>query len=188
MEYFGIRVQKQYLNFSSAHFVIFGPGDREPLHGHNYCISAELEGHLTENRDLFIDFLDIKPVIRRIGDSLDHKVLLPRDNPELEIAFEGKQVLLTFSGRDHFSIPKHDVLILPLPNTTSELLAKYLFERIIVDLSEGYPEAELLSATVYVEETAGQAACYVRKFEHPQRLQELALQYSGSPDATGQSG
>ena len=35
-ERFGIRLDKQYFNFGSAHFLIFADGSREELHGHNY--------------------------------------------------------------------------------------------------------------------------------------------------------
>ncbi|MEY3012640.1 MAG: hypothetical protein RIT45_1375, partial [Pseudomonadota bacterium] len=32
----GILLDKEYFNFGSAHFLIFGDGTREELHGHNY--------------------------------------------------------------------------------------------------------------------------------------------------------
>ena len=173
MEHYGIDVRKQYLNFSAAHFVIFSSGQREPLHGHNYYISVEMEGFLTEQRDLFIDFCDIKPIVRAIGDSLDHKVLLQGEHPALSIVEQSDNLEVTFADKEQFVFPKDDVLVLPLANTTAELLARYIYGKTVDGLSEEYGNSTVLRITVSVEETAGQSASYTRRFDEPQRLATL---------------
>ena len=39
---YAIRVEKENLKFSSAHFLIFEDGTAERLHGHNYRVAVEL--------------------------------------------------------------------------------------------------------------------------------------------------
>ena len=39
-----VRLYKQDFRFDAAHFLVFGDGTREPLHGHNYQVSVRLEG------------------------------------------------------------------------------------------------------------------------------------------------
>lgn len=172
-DFYGIRVHKEYLNFSAAHFVIFGPNKREPLHGHNYYIGVEIDGMLTEQKDLFIDFCDIKPLIRSIGDSLDHKVLLQGQHQDLRIEDQGAVLKISFFD-DYFVLPKSDVLVLPLSNTTAELLARYIYKRMIEALCDQYGEASILGVCVAVEETSGQAAKYVQRFEQARPLKTLS--------------
>ena len=40
-----VHVFKDYLKFSAAHFIAYR-GFREPLHGHNYQVSVQVEGGL----------------------------------------------------------------------------------------------------------------------------------------------
>ena len=73
---FSIKVYKEYFNFASSHFMIFKDGSREPLHGHNYRV--KLRGNALElDNDMVFDFLDIKPIVRQVCDSLDHHLLIP---------------------------------------------------------------------------------------------------------------
>ncbi len=174
-EYYGIRVHKEYLNFSAAHFVIFGPGQREALHGHNYYISVEIDGLLTEQRDLFIDFCDIKPILRKIGDSLDHKVLLQGTHPDLQFEEDEQTLKLTYRDADCFVFPRTDVIVLPISNTTAELLAQYVYGKMIDALCQDYGGAAVLSVSVSVEETSGQAAKYVQRFEAARQLSTLRV-------------
>ena len=43
-----VRVERNKLRFAAAHFATFG-GECEPLHGHNYAVSIEVEGSLTDD-------------------------------------------------------------------------------------------------------------------------------------------
>ena len=46
MERWSILIEKEYLKFSCAHFLIFPDGSKERLHGHNYQVTAEVDGNL----------------------------------------------------------------------------------------------------------------------------------------------
>src|SRR5256885_6888771 len=49
---------------------------------------------------------------------LDHRVLLPRDNPKLTISQENGSVRVAFDGQPRYVFPVRDCVILPIPNTT----------------------------------------------------------------------
>ena len=161
---YSIKVYKEYFNFAASHFLIFADGSREPLHGHNYRVSVQGDAPRLKD-DMVFDFLDIKPIVRKVCDELDHRLLLPEKNPMLIIK-SGQQgpdennYLLSTPDESFFSIPKKDVLILPVHNTSVERLAIYLAHKISQATQEEY-HFSFDKLTVEVEETPGQSAVYV---------------------------
>lgn len=155
---YAIKVYKEYFNFAASHFVIFKDGTREPLHGHNYRVSMKGDA-LDLEADMVFDFLDIKPIVREVCDSLDHKLLLPGDNNHLKIQDADKNWEIYPEDGSMFSIPKQDVLILPLSNTSAERLAIYLANR-ITELTKERFDFSFKSMEIEVEETRGQCAIY----------------------------
>jgi 6-pyruvoyltetrahydropterin/6-carboxytetrahydropterin synthase len=158
---FSIKVYKQYFNFASSHFLLFDDGTREPLHGHNYRVM--LKGEAPElNADVVFDFLDIKPIVREICDSLDHKLLIPKDNKDLKIHEDNMNYKFITPDESVFSIPKSDVLLLPILNTSAERLAIYICDR-IRNLTKERFNFEFSLLEIEVEETPGQSAIYIHK-------------------------
>jgi len=160
---YAIKVYKQYFNFASSHFLIFKDGTREPLHGHNYRV--QLRGEACQlDGDMVFDFLDIKPIVREVCDSLDHKLMIPEKNPSLDIEHlaNGTHLQITPPDGEYFVVPKNDVLILPIENTSAERLAIYLAEQIHSLVKKrfnySFPQIE-----IEVEETPGQCAIYTLK-------------------------
>lgn len=161
---FSIRVYKQYFNFASSHFMLFKDGTREPLHGHNYRV--QVKGNAIDlNDDMVFDFLNIKPIIRQVCDSLDHKLLIPANNPHLEIEYGEKNISLNTRDESFFSIPKTDVLILPIENTSAERIAAYMAYQIRDLVFEKF-QFEFKELEIEVEETPGQAAVFVLTKDH----------------------
>lgn len=155
---YSIKVYKQYFNFACAHFLIFEDGSREPLHGHNYRVAIKGD-HPVLKADLVFDFLDIKPIVRQVCDQLDHKLILPLENPHLSTQVIEKQTQIMLSSGDHFSFPTADLLWLPMPNTSAERLAIYLAHQITERTWDTY-HFKFASLEVEVEETPGQSALY----------------------------
>lgn len=153
-------VEKEYLRFSAAHFISFG-GKCERLHGHNYAVSVELEGGLTEDRYVF-DFVVLKRIVRQICDSLDHHFLLPQRSRHLDIKKTAGEWEIRFEGR-RYVLPAEDVLALPVDNITAERLAEYICDQLVEVLPE-HDVASLTAVTVGVEESPGQTAFYQRQF------------------------
>lgn len=138
--------------------MIFENGSREPLHGHNYRV--QVKGEAPElNDDMVFDFLDIKPIVREVCDSLDHKLLIPKDNKFLKIHTEKKNYIITTPDESYFSIPQSDVLLLPILNTSAERLAMYILNEIKERVTARFGFS-FLNLEVEVEETPGQSAVY----------------------------
>ncbi len=158
MESYSIRIYKEYFNFSSAHFLVFEDGKREPLHGHNYRVRVKAHSEALE-RDMVVDFCHIKPIVKRLCDEIDHKFLLPEKCQHIEIKESSKNIEFTTPDKSYYSFPKEDVIILPIENISSERLAIYfahkLREEIKAELNYTFKELE-----VEVEETPGQSAQY----------------------------
>ena len=158
---YSIKVYKQYFNFASSHFMIFDDGSREPLHGHNYRVM--LKGEVPAlSGDMVFDFLDIKPIVREVCDSLDHKLLIPKDNSHLKIYTDKKNYVIETPDESYFSIPQTDVLLLPILNTSAERIAIYICNEIRQKVKDRFGFS-FNNLEVEVEETPGQSAVFVHK-------------------------
>src|SRR3990170_1112076 len=143
-----VRVDGTDLRFSAAHFTTF-EGRCEPLHGHNYAVTVEVEGELTDDAWV-IDFGLLKSLARAICQELDHKFLLQRDSRVLQIDEGMSNWKVRFQERG-WVFPKADILPLPIDNTTAERLAEYVAGR-LRDALGARGAANLTSITVGVEE------------------------------------
>jgi 6-pyruvoyltetrahydropterin/6-carboxytetrahydropterin synthase len=150
---YSVRVERNKLKFAAAHFATFG-GECEPLHGHNYAVTIEVAGALTDD-SWVADFGVLKSLGKALCDELDHKFLLQRDSRELQIDEGMSNWKVRFQERGYV-FPKADVVALAIDNTTAERLAEWFAGRLRVDL-EARGAANLTSITVGVEEAPGQA-------------------------------
>ena len=127
-ETYHVRIEKERLVFSAAHFITYSnknSGDIcEPLHGHNYHVAAEIRGPLDENHYV-IDFIALRDALQTIVDGLDHRMLLPTSHPTIDVKEQGKEVTVTH-GERRWVFPREDCVLLPVANTTAELLARYI--------------------------------------------------------------
>lgn len=156
---FKVAVTKDNLVFAAAHFITF-PGHRcEALHGHNYRTRVVIEGGLDPEAHYVFDFSELKQLMKRLTDELDHKVLLPLQSPKIEVRDQGDAVSIAVGGKVRYLFPKSDCALLPLPNTTVEMLAQYLAHRVSQALAASRG-VDLRAIEVEVEETFGQSATY----------------------------
>ena len=160
-ERFKVRVTKDHLVFCSGHFISYEGDKCERLHGHNYRATVEIVGDLDENHYVF-DFIALKNRTKAIVDELDHRMLLATSNPHVRVEERGDQVHVRYHDRQ-WLFPRDDCVLLPIENTTAELLARYLAERLREDLKQTYRyEPQVLR--VEVEENIGQSAtCELRR-------------------------
>jgi 6-pyruvoyltetrahydropterin/6-carboxytetrahydropterin synthase len=159
---FSVTVTKEDLVFAAAHFITL-PGHRcEALHGHNYRAGVTLEGALDPQSWFVFDFVALKRLMKRLTDELDHRVLLPTQNPKLAIAQAGDRVTVRFDGVERYAFPAGDCVLLPIPNTTVEVLAQYLGHRVRDELVRA---VQLHALELEVEETFGQSARYREVFD-----------------------
>ena len=132
-EEFRVRLTKDYLVFSAGHFITFGGNICERLHGHNYRVDAEVRDELDENHYV-VDFIALRDALHKIVLELDHYMLLPTKHPTIHVSADEKEVLVTFEEK-RWVFPKSDCVLLPVENTTSELLAKYIGQRLKNDMN-----------------------------------------------------
>jgi 6-pyruvoyltetrahydropterin/6-carboxytetrahydropterin synthase len=156
---FRVEVTKDYLVFASAHFITFKGHQCESLHGHNYRVGVAVEGSVDPETLFVLDFSVLKQITRRLVDEVDHKVLLPADNPKLGFREEHDRLAVDYFGEPTYVFPRRDCILLPIPNTTAEMLAQYLGSRVCRELADsGYAHLTLLE--LEVEESFGQSAIY----------------------------
>src|SRR5690349_12974351 len=96
---FRVHVTKDYCVFASAHFITFAGHRCESLHGHNYRVGATVEGALDPESWYVFDFTTLKRLLKELCDEIDHRVLLPLENPKLTIAAEGESIAVAYDGK-----------------------------------------------------------------------------------------
>lgn len=156
-ESYSVRLQKESLVFSAAHFITFAGNVCERLHGHNYAVAAEVEGPLDENHYV-IDFIALRNTLQALVLELDHHVLLPTNHPQIQVSAGESEVEARFEDR-RWVFPLADCVLLPVANTTAELLARYLGGR-LKDLLQARTGAVIGRLRVEVDENHGQWGCW----------------------------
>ena len=151
-----IILERNTLRFSAAHFTTFG-AECEPLHGHNYAVSVEIEGELTVD-SWVLDFVEAKRIVVAICQDLDHRFILPLANTALIVAADDTEYEIAFGDR-RYVVPRADVAALPIDNSTAERLAEWLAGRLQAELrTRG--ASNVTRIKVGVEEAPGQAGWY----------------------------
>jgi 6-pyruvoyltetrahydropterin/6-carboxytetrahydropterin synthase len=154
-ERFKVRVTKDHLVFCCGHFISYRGHQCERLHGHNYRAAVEVEGTLQEDYYVF-DFIALKKHTKDITDELDHHMLLATKNPVIAVDDTPKCVRVKYEERE-WLFPRGDCILLPIENTTAELLARYIAGRLWDALrTHEHFTPEVLR--VEVEEAPGQSA------------------------------
>jgi 6-pyruvoyltetrahydropterin/6-carboxytetrahydropterin synthase len=156
-EVFEARVTKDSLVFSAAHFITFNGNICERLHGHNWRLDVSVSGQLDKNGYVF-DFIAMRDACQKIVSELDHTVLLPESHHSIsvETSSDGREVTARFEDR-RWVFPVEDCCVLPIANTTAELMAHWIGCRLIDEL--GLKNAEgIRELRVGIEENFGQWA------------------------------
>lgn len=157
MPHFHIRVASDDLLFSASHFITLDADTIERLHGHDYRVAAEVHGPLDKNHYV-VDFVFLRATLRAILDELDHHVLLPTEHPSIRVAAGQEEVEVAFAGR-RWVFPRGDCRLLPIPNTTSELLAEYVGQRLLDGLAARRGARPALVRIEIKESTGFSAVC-----------------------------
>lgn len=115
---------KSEVQFDMAHFLEGYEGKCANIHGHRYRVVASFssESVIAEGgmRGMVDDFTDVKQLLRSIGDSFDHKLVI-------EDTAEGRRIKSV--------LPLHDIVLVPY-RPTAELMARDIYHRL---KNEGCP-------------------------------------------------
>lgn len=157
-ERFKVRVAKDHLVFCCGHFISYAGHQCERLHGHNYRAAVEVEAPLDPRDHYVFDFVALKERAKEITDELDHRMLLATRNRVIAVEESDVKVRVIYRDRE-WVFPRDNCVLLPIENTTAELLAQYLAGRLADVLRErhGFIPAVMW---VEVEEAVGVSALY----------------------------
>lgn len=117
------RVTRQ-IDFCYGHRLLQYDGKCKYLHGHNGRVVIALEAPELDHRGMVLDFSDIKNVVSRwIDETLDHRMILHRDDPIVPA--------LQAAGEPLFLTDR---------NPTAENIARLIFD---FAADHGFPVAEV---------------------------------------------
>jgi 6-pyruvoyltetrahydropterin/6-carboxytetrahydropterin synthase len=156
MSQYRVRIEKDYTVFCSGHFITYDGHECEPLHGHNYRAAVSLEGTLDENAYV-LDFTKLKRALRAVVDRLDHRMLLPTKSALIRVTQSDIEVVASYRDK-RYVFPLSDVVLLPISNTTAEMLAWWIAQELRKSL--GPLPAGATALEVEVDESTGQRAFY----------------------------
>jgi 6-pyruvoyltetrahydropterin/6-carboxytetrahydropterin synthase len=154
-----VTVTKDNLVFSSAHFITFAGHRCEGLHGHNYRARVTIEGALNEESWFVFDFVELKRIMKTLCDEIDHLVLLPLQSNRISVVEQGDAVHVSVDGAPRYVFPRRDCALLPIPNTTVEMIARMLTDRLRGELDRSGARG-LTVVEMEIEENFGQSAVY----------------------------
>jgi 6-pyruvoyltetrahydropterin/6-carboxytetrahydropterin synthase len=155
---FRVTVSKDYLGFAAAHFLTFRGHACESLHGHNYRVAMTIEGPVDPECNFVIDFAVVKRTLRKQVELLDHRVLLPTRNPKLSYREAGDMTMVEYLGALTYQFPTRDCVMLPITNSTAEMIAEWMANTVRDELLA--TGAVIESLELEVEESPGQSAIY----------------------------
>ena len=159
MEQWSILIEKEYLKFSCAHFLIFPDGSKERLHGHNYQVTSEVDGRLSQF-GLVIDFKMVKPIIKELCDRLDEHWLIPGEHRELRYLHRDDGHTEVVYRECRYLAPTDEVIVLPINNTSAENFASWIGRNLCRRLRESFGPVSVRRLRVAVSETSGQDGVY----------------------------
>jgi 6-pyruvoyltetrahydropterin/6-carboxytetrahydropterin synthase len=112
------------IDFCYGHRLLDYPGKCRHLHGHNGKVIITVEASGLDDRGMVLEFGDIKRVVSRwIDESLDHRMILSRDDPLVSVLKEMDEPLYVLDA-----------------NPTAENIAKLICD---FALQQGYPVVEV---------------------------------------------
>lgn len=149
-EYSGIR-------FSACHFIPMHDKCSR-LHGHSYVVRLRLEGEIGEN-GMLMDFVVLKKELRSMMSSMDHRTLLPAKSKEVKITETGDSVEVMTCGK-RYVFPSEDVVMLDIPHTTAEEMAKMMVRQMIENVD--FPD-NVKTVSIGLDEERGQTAWYTEE-------------------------
>jgi hypothetical protein len=94
---------------------------------------------------------------------LDHRTLIQAASPAITVRTRSQEVEVRYR-KQKIILPRQDVILLPLANTSTELLAEHVADQIRRQVRRKFPAAKIRSLEVGVEEARGQRGFFRREF------------------------
>jgi 6-pyruvoyltetrahydropterin/6-carboxytetrahydropterin synthase len=138
------------ITFSASHII---PGHEKcgRLHGHDYAINAKIEGEIGSN-GVIMDFISVKEFLRGVAAELDHRVMIPRKDPRVDVS--KNQVRYRLKDKE-FLFPLGDCIMLDIEVASAETLANFVLQRMLEKVR--FPK-NVTRIEIGVDEGRGQGA------------------------------
>ena len=153
MMYIFINGWETNLKFSAAHFIPYHSKCRR-LHGHDYAIDIKISGETVNG--MVMDFVVIKKELRKLLESMDHKLILPLQAKDISYTKNDDSYRIKYENHE-MVIPEEFVFICDVEHTSSEEIAKYMTGIIRKNVSFP-PNVSKIEVSVY--EGPGQKATW----------------------------
>lgn len=154
MTSYAVRVHPGELHFNAAHFITFNRSC-ENLHGHNFHVRLEARGDNTDDA-FVIDFVLLNRLAAGICRELHDGVLLPTASDEVRVEERDDGMVEVSSYQRRFILSRDSCILLPIPNTTAEMLARHISDRLLDELRAIGALGNLRQLEVAVEEADNQ--------------------------------
>jgi hypothetical protein len=102
-------------------------------------------------------------LVKRICDDLDHRTLIQTASPAIRVRARSQELEVRY-GKQRIILPRQDVKLLPLANTSTELLAEHVADQIRRQVRRKFPGAKIRCMEVGVEEARGQRGFFRGEF------------------------
>jgi 6-pyruvoyltetrahydropterin/6-carboxytetrahydropterin synthase len=93
---------------------------------------------------------------------LDHRTLIQTTSPTIQVRKGPKEIAIHYK-KQRLVLPRRDVILLPIANTSTELLAEYIAGQIKRKVRQNFPAA-IRFMEVAVEEARGQSGIFRDEF------------------------
>lgn len=154
--------------FASCHIIPHHPKCGR-LHGHTYAASARFRGEAAGPMELMLDFGEVKRAMREVCEVLDHHVLIPARHPDVKVEEAGPNYKVRIVDK-RYSLPREDVLLLPVTACTAERLSEWFLEELLRRLEVG---SNVTEVSVGIDEGQGQGAWATRALDRPVKRSSL---------------
>jgi 6-pyruvoyltetrahydropterin/6-carboxytetrahydropterin synthase len=105
-----------------------------------------------------LDFITFKPLVKQVCDALDHRTLIQTSSSAIQVRKNAQEVEILYK-KQKLLLPRGDVILLPIANTSTELLAEYIARQIKRKVRQNFP-AKIRYMEVAVEEARGQRGIF----------------------------
>ena len=157
-----IELAKEEMKFSAGHFTIFGAGDRENFHGHNFTVAVGIEGLVDETQGMLSDYSVYKRWIIDRCHLWNETFMLPTLSPHLQVDSKEDGNVVARFGDEILYFLARDVTLMAAANITLEELSRLFGEGLIED-QERLRRDRIISVTVKCSSGPGQSASWYWK-------------------------
>jgi len=107
-------------------------------------------------------FISFKPLVKQVCDALDPRTLIQSNSSAIQVRQRAKEIEIAHK-KQRLVLPRGDVILLPIANTSTELLAEYIAGQIRRKVRQKFPVA-IRYMEVAVEEARGQRGIFRDEF------------------------